>query len=65
MLPDDVVITKQSQDAIWNPDGTSTSIIRVQFMVGKHGPFTEKFQKDGFNAAARDAKLTQFAYEVR
>lgn len=65
MLPDDVVITRQTQDATWNQDGTSTPIIRVEFLVGKHGPFVEKFKKDDYTGLARDAKLTAFAMEVR
>lgn len=65
MLPDDVKITRQVQDQLWSPDGTTKPIIRVEFMVGKHGPFIEKFDKDTFSAASRDAKLTAFALEVR
>jgi len=65
MLPDDVSIIRQTQDATWNRDGTMTPIIRVEFMVGKHGPFVEKFTKDTYTGAARDAKLTDFAMEVR
>jgi hypothetical protein len=65
MLPEDVKINRQVQDAKFNSDGTSTPFIRVEFMVGKHGPFVEKFDKDSFSAATRDAKLTAFAIEVR
>ena len=65
MLPDDVTITKQIQDSKWNPDGTATPIVRVDFMVGKHGPFTKKFPLDGFTAVDRDYQLSQFANEVR
>lgn len=65
MLPTDITVTRQTQDAKWNPDGTSSSFIRVEFMVGKHGPFTEKFDKDTYSMAVRDAKLTAFATEVR
>jgi hypothetical protein len=65
MLPDDVKITRQTQDAKFNADGTSTPFIRVEFTVGKHGPFIEKFDKDTYSAAVRDAKLTQLALEYR
>lgn len=65
MLEPDIKVTRQIQDAIFNADGTSTGIVRVEFMVGKHGPFIEKFPRDGFTAQLRDDKLAAFAREVR
>lgn len=65
MLQDDVIITKQVEDARYALDGTRSAFIRVEFFVGKHGPFVERFPKDTYSAASRDEKLTAFAYEVR
>jgi hypothetical protein len=65
MLPDDVKINRITQDAKMNNDGTAVTQIRVDFSVGKHGPFSERFPKETYSAAARDEKLTQFANEVR
>lgn len=65
MLPDDVRITKIAQDAKFSGDGTFTPQIRVEFMVGKNGPFSERFDKDKYSADARDLCLTDFANHVR
>lgn len=65
MLDDDIKITKQVEDSRYGQDGARTAFIRVEFFVGKHGPFVERFEKDAFTADARDLKLTTFAREVR
>lgn len=65
MLANDVKVTKQVEDARYALDGTRTAFIRVEFFVGKHGPFVERFEKDGYSAQVRDDRLTAFAAEVR
>lgn len=65
MLADDVKIVRQMEERSYGPDLAADVKIRVEFMVGKHGPFVEKFPKDGFTAAQRDDVLTTFANEVR
>jgi hypothetical protein len=65
MLDPGVVVTKQMEDAKYDRDGTRASIIRVEFYVDKHGPFVERFPKETYTAAARDAKLNAFAREVK
>ncbi len=65
MLEFDVKVTRQMEDARWDATGRSRPIIRVEFMVGDHGPFVERFDKDGFSADVRDQKLNAFAREVR
>lgn len=65
MLADDVKITKQVEDARYALDGTRTAFVRVEFFVGKHGPFVERFEKDTFTADTRDAKLNAWADQVR
>jgi hypothetical protein len=65
MLDPDVKIIKQAEDGRYNLDGERTAYIRVEFYVGKHGPFVERFPKDSYTAAVRDQRLTDFAREVR
>jgi len=62
--PNLIRIVGQTDDARYNPDGTVTRLIAVKFMVGTHGPFTEKFVREGFTAVARDAKLNAFGQEI-
>lgn len=65
MLDADIRIMRQVEDARFDLDGTSTYFVRVEFMVGKHGPFVERVPKDGFTAATRDGVVNAFAREVR
>jgi hypothetical protein len=65
MLDTGITITKQVEDSRYALDGTRTSFIRVEFYVGKHGPFVDRFPKEEFSAAVRDDKLNTFAREVR
>ena len=65
MLDADIKIIRQMEDARFGLDGTATYHIRVEFMVGNHGPFVERVAKDGFTAATRDVVLNTFAREVR
>lgn len=65
MMPLDAVrVFKQYDDARYNPDGSVTKLIKVVFMVGAHGPFTETFERDSFTASARDMRLQAFAREI-
>jgi hypothetical protein len=65
MLDKDIQVIRQAQDAAMDRDGSTTRFIRVDFYVGKHGPFTEKFPRDNFTAQVRDDKLNAFGREVR
>lgn len=65
MLDEDIKVTRQNEDAKYELDGGRTSFIRVEFFVGKHGPFIERFSKDTYSMAVRDERLTAFAREVR
>jgi hypothetical protein len=53
------------EDARWDASGRSRPIIRVEFMVGTHGPFVERFEKETFSADTRDQQLNTFAREIR
>lgn len=65
MLDNDIEITKQITDVKYNRAGEATYQIRVEFFVQKHGPFAERFDREGFTADARDQRLNAFAREVR
>lgn len=65
MLPPDVKIRKQFEDAQFLEDGTLERQIYVEFMVGKDGPFRERIRKTDYSADMRDALLTAFAAHVR
>jgi len=65
MLDNGVVVMKVSEVPEYGRDGTRTAFVRVEFTVDKHGPFTERFPKDGYTAMVRDNKLNAFAREVR
>lgn len=65
MLQPDVTIVKTTETRKYALDGTSKAYLRVEFMVGKHGPFVENIEKDGFTALGRDERLNAFAEQVR
>ena len=58
MLPADVKVLKQSEDASF-VDGQTVRTIKVQFKVGTHGPFQVSVPKDGFTADLRDAAINK------
>jgi hypothetical protein len=64
-LEPDVKVTRQTEDGRYELDGARVSYIRVEFYVGKHGPFVERFPKDTYSMIVRDNKLNDFAREVR
>lgn len=49
----------QTRDGEYSPD------IRVQFMVGKDGPFFERFRKSEYSATAAAQRLGDFARDVK
>jgi hypothetical protein len=65
MLEPDIKVIRTVEDSKYMLDGTRVAIIRVEFMVGPHGPFVERMPKEGFTALVRDTKLNDFAREVR
>jgi hypothetical protein len=60
MLANGIRIIKQSEDARF-VDGKSISFVRVMFMVGEDGPFTEKIDKADFSLNERDNRINAFA----
>lgn len=65
MLDKDITILRTMEDAHWTREGTNEPDVRIEFTVGKHGPFTERIPKASYTAAKRDECLNKFAKEVR
>jgi len=63
-LDSDVRIVQQIEDARF-ADGERVPVIRITFMVGKHGPFVERFDKETFDADQRNDRINRFARNVR
>ena len=64
-LDPDIRITGTAEESRYDLDGHATREIRVEFFVGKFGPFAERFPKPEFTRDARDQKLNDFARHVR
>ena len=56
-----VTITKIAQEDTVNAQGQPQHFIRVTYSVGDHGPFSERFDKAGFDPNQAKAKLQAFA----
>lgn len=65
MLDQDVTIVNIAEDTRYDDQQQRHAIIRVEFRVGRRGPFTERFDKDTYTADARDQRLNAFAAHVR
>jgi hypothetical protein len=65
MLASDIKIVQTTEQRTYGADLQATVYIRVEFLVGRNGPFVEKFEKDGYTALQRDDRLNTFAAEVR
>lgn len=66
MLDQDVKIVRQTEDGTFEP-GTGRRIveIRVEFMLGTHGPFSVRVPKEGFTQYNRDEAVMKLARELR
>jgi hypothetical protein len=65
MLADDIKIVQITEQRNYDDQLQPIVSMRVEFKVGRHGPFVEKFPKDTFTAQLRDDRLNTFAAEVR
>jgi len=63
-LDSTVSIQRVVEEPSFSATGQSQPIIRVEFKVGSHGPFVERFVKSEFNSGAVNAKLQQFAQQL-
>lgn len=65
MLADDIKVVQTTEQRNYDDQLQPVVSIRVEFKVGRHGPFVEKFPKESYTADARDERLNAFAVEVR
>lgn len=59
-----IKILKISQEQDLTAPGPPRFYIRVDFNVGDHGPFTERFPKETFDTNSANAALLAFAQKV-
>lgn len=62
MMPSDysLKITRVTQEQAYDPAGKLNDVIRVDFMLGEHGPFTKRFAAAGFDQNAAKAEILLF-----
>lgn len=61
-MPDAIpVIRSIRQEASFDATGRPVAVMRVEFMVGDHGPFIEHFPRAEFSGPNVRAKLAEFA----
>lgn len=46
-------------------DGSVRHVKRVDFMIGKFGPFSERYDKDTFTALEHNARVEKLRSEIR
>ena len=57
-------IMQTLEDPTFGADGTRETSYRVVFMVGKDGPFQERFTRADFTPIDVDARLRAFAQTI-
>ncbi len=60
----EIRILRQLEEAGFASDGRVVPMIRVDFMVGNDGPFTERIAKDEFNSSVMRERLKAFAEHI-
>jgi len=65
MLDPDIDVTRQVEDARYGRDGAREDFVRVEYFVGKHGPFVARIPKTDDWHLQRDAVLNAEAAKVR
>ena len=67
MGPNDykVMVQKVAETTGFDHTGKAVTQVRIDYNVGDHGPFSEVFPKEGFNAQAAKLKLQQMADQLR
>jgi hypothetical protein len=65
MLAADVKILRQVEDVRYDDAQQRVAIIRIEFQVGRMGPFVERIDKTEFTKERRDETLNRFAEHVR
>jgi hypothetical protein len=63
-MPLQVTITRITETVGRAEAGKLIAMMRVEFLVGKHGPFAQEFPRETFNARDARTKLEGFAREL-
>lgn len=66
-MPNDFTlkITKVTQEQAYSADGKLTDVVRVDFLVGEHGPFSKRFTSSGFDQNAAKLELETFRQSIQ
>lgn len=66
-MPNDytVKVTKVTQEQAYSADGKLSDVVRVEFMIGDHGPFTKRFAASNFDQNAAKQELQTFAASIQ
>jgi hypothetical protein len=59
-----VRVVRVLEETVIGPDGKLEQVIRISFMVGPHGPFTERFPKADFDPQAARRRLDEVAAQL-
>jgi len=59
-----IKILRQSDQTELTPGGRITTFVRIDFMVGDDGPFSESIPKSDYNADTVHQRLQAFAQQV-
>lgn len=66
MLDADIRIARITEQSIYDPVTFKPAVsMRIEFMVGEHGPFVEKIPMADYSAFAREQRLNARAAEIR
>ena len=60
-----VRVTKVTQSTQADHTGKIVGVVQVTYYVGEHGPFTENFPKEGYDAMTAKQKLQAIAEQVK
>lgn len=65
MLADDIKVVQITEQRTYDFAFQPIVAMRVEFVVGRHGPFIVKIPEAEYSAQVRDDKLNAYAIEVR
>jgi len=63
-MPESYRVTRVTEVAEFDDRGRVSPMMRVEFYVGTHGPFTEKWRKEQWDPNAMRARLDEFVRKL-
>lgn len=64
-MPDELKVTKMSEQAAFDQGGKMSLVVSVTFYDGEHGPFTLQFPKEGFSPTSARAAIEAYVRDLR